>query len=133
MTRVSLLMGDDSKDGHGETESLLVEVNVTLKGLEKAYKKGARKLGYDFEVKAASEYGKRKLSKKVFEKLKELGWSVPAGFERCGRVLDTDTYADIWIFLAKLGDPELEVYVQTPDGIDELPIGGYALFGNDED
>lgn len=133
MNRISLLMGDGSKDGHGETESLLIEVNVTRKKLEKAYKKGARKLGYDFEVKAASEYGKRKLTKKVFKKLKELGWPVPAGFERCGLLLDTDTYADIWIFLAKLGNPELEVYVQTPDGVDELPIGGYALFCDDED
>ena len=132
VNRISLLMGDESRDGHGETESLVLDTNRTRKELEKAYKKGARKLGFDFELKAANEYGTRRLAKPVFEALKKLGWPVPEGFEKT-RELDTDIYADIWIFLAKLGDPKLEVYVQTPDSVEELYIGGYALFGEEKD
>lgn len=128
MNRISLLMGDESKDGHGETESLVLDTNRTRKKLEKAYKKGARKLGYDFELKAAHEYGNRRLAKPIFDALKKLGWPVPEDFEKT-RELNVDIYADIWIFLAKLGDPKLEVYVQTPDPVKELYIGGYALFG----
>ena len=122
MNRISLLMGDESRDGHGETESLVLDTNRTRKELEKAYKKGARKL------EAANEYGERRLAKPIFDALKKLGWPVPEGFEKT-RELDTDTYADIWIFLAKLGDPGLEVYVQTHDPVGKLYIGGYALFG----
>lgn len=132
MNRISLLMGDASKDGHEETEALVIDTNRTRKELEKAYKKGARKLGHDFELKVANEYGKRRLAKPIFDELKRLGWPVPEGFGKT-RELDTDTYADIWIFLAKLGDPKLEVYVQTPDPVEEIYIGGYALFGNEED
>lgn len=131
-TRLALLVGDESKDGHGETEHVHIRINCTVKQLNNAYKKGAVKLGYDFELKAASEYGKRRLDKAVFDKLKELGWKVPKGFA-LKRTLDVDIYVDIWIFLAKLGRPGLTVETPKIGEVTEWPIGGYALFGDEED
>ena len=129
--KIELLLGDPEDDGHGGVEGVLLDVNVSKKQLVDAYKKGAEKLGYDFEVKAASEYGKRRLDKYVFDELKDLGWTVPRGFALT-RQLDVETYVDIWLFLAKLGCPKLVVKKPVAREPEELYIGGYALFETED-
>lgn len=99
----------------------VVNVNVSVKKLETAYKRGAKRLGYDFELFEGCV-----LAKPVFNKLKALGWTSPKGFANT-REMDVETYIDIWIFIAKLGDAQLSVKVPKVEQVKKLHIGGYAL------
>lgn len=127
--KVSLYVGDSCNDGHGRIERLLVDVNVTYAQLTKAYKKGTKKLGLDFELKVANEYSGKVLNEGIHKKLTSLGWVAPNTFKK-KRELDPELYFDIWIFLAKLGNAGLVVNVK-PRRIREMYIGGIGLFGEE--
>lgn len=132
MNKITFLVGDDAGEGHAMTERVEVETNFNATKLIKAYKKGAKKLNYDFEVKAASVHNKKKLPKSVFDVLIDSGYVATKRFAKT-RELDVDTYVDIWCFIAKLGDSKLRFRTPSDEEPNELPIGGYALFGGDGD
>ena len=125
MPVVRLIVGDYDGEGHERTTGRTYEVNCTVKQLERAYKKGAKLINYDFELKVANEAGKEKLPKKVLTTLVEHGWMPSADLAKT-RELDVDAYVDIWLFLAKLGNPKLEIKDSSVPA--ELPIGGYGLY-----
>lgn len=126
MPVVHLIVGDYDNEGHEKTETRTFEVNCSAKQLNNAYKKGAKRINYDFELKVANEVGKEKLPKKVLAVLVEHGWS-PRTVLAHNRELYVDDYVDIWLFIAKLGNPKLEAKPVTSVR-DEIPIGGYGLW-----
>jgi hypothetical protein len=120
-TILSLLMGDPSGDGHGQTGTLLLLSNLSAKEVEKAYKKGAKKLGIDVRKDVAAQFEDRTISASDLQKFKDAGmaWEGDADF------LWTDSYAKLFLFTVKVGDPTFE-YQEVKDATVE--IGGYGLF-----
>lgn len=126
MPIVRLIVGDYDHEGHEKTETREYEVNCSAKQLNNAYKKGAKRINYDFELKVAYEAGKEKLPKKALALLVEHGWAPDTAMVNT-RELDVDDYVDIWLFVAKLGNPKLEAKPSTSVRSD-IPIGGYGLW-----
>lgn len=133
---VELLMGDPSGDGHGRARSFYIRTNLTIKQIEAAFKKGAKKVGLDIS-KCCEDYEDGSLTKEQLEILKEAGWDP----ENCwnykyakehGQLdldesfsLSTDEFADIYIFTVYQGNQNFEHEELNSEQID---IDEYRLF-----
>lgn len=60
---IELKLGDWSHDGHGITESIYISSNISTLKLKKAYKLGAKILGFDFSEIVARNYEDSKIKK----------------------------------------------------------------------
>lgn len=140
---INLVMGDWSDDGHGKTDTVTIVCNLDKKALALAYKAGAKKLRVDVSKTVAEEYESATLSKADWKKFAAAGMTLQQLFEHpyfrkeaesglkdrnmeyIG--LDTDAFARLWLFTAKLGNPKFE-FAFTRDDQVSINIGGYGLF-----
>jgi len=131
MQRISLLMGDDSNDGHGRTNLYYIQSNFSPTEIGNAYKLGVEKLGFDFIKEIAVKYDDSDLSKEIFDKLIEGGVAVPLDIDlnEDGSVfLDSDVYALFYLNIAKFGNKKLKFF-PVNGRTNVIDIGGYGLFG----
>lgn len=132
MYTTKLVMGDWSDDGHGKTEDIVIKSNLTSKQLEAAYKKGVKKLGFDFSEVCCADYEDSEVPEEYQEKLLKAGLAdyLPEDqLEGDGNWFDdfyTDHYMWVWMFIAHLGDPSL-VWENAKE-VNSINIGGYGLF-----
>ncbi len=131
---ISLVLGDWSHDGHGHTDTVVILSNLTNKQIESAYKKGTKKVGFDFIKDVASDYEDSKISEEQLNKLISLGLK---GWDKVGDESDedalylyTEAYADIYLFIVKLGNEEFEYKILEGELNPEIHIGGYGMYGN---
>lgn len=151
MNIVTLEMGDPSGDGHQITHTIVIETNLTKGELIQAYAKGERQLGFEFAGLVANNYEDNVLPHPYFLKFKELGFDqglleeiesdeknvdsqspVIGDYGQIdedthGYALYQDTYVDLWLGIAKLGNPEF-TYTIKEDADVHISIGGYGLF-----
>lgn len=124
---INLVVGDASGDGHNIRETILVSSSLDKKRLEKAYEKGAKIACVDLQNDVCSEYEDSAITNDVCEKLKLVG--IDVDHEEGDEVeIDADFFAELYMRIAKLGDPELE-YDFPSVNIAEIDIGGYGLLG----
>lgn len=132
---VDLVVGDWSHDGHEKTNVVAVKINVTPNELRSAYENGTKEVGFDLTRDVAADYKDNVLSN---ERMKVL---VANGYDEftVERVeydndssdytgdyrLRVDSFVDVWLFIAKLGDPSLTYEIVNNDSVN---IGGYGLF-----
>lgn len=137
--RFKLVVGDWSSDGHEKTEDVYFMINVkTVKDVEKAYAVGTKKLGFDLKNDCCAEYEDNKISDDQVVKLKASGIDLKAAFnfddadddpdEEDFQFMDPQTFAHLYMFIAKLGDPKLEFTQVNTDRIERINVGGYGLF-----
>lgn len=135
-TRVKLLVGDYSGDGHNITQDYYVLTNLSCKQVQSSYKEGTKKIGFNFSNEVCRNYEDGSISKDKWAKLKEFGY-VPRSYDGeefeleenvagDGFTLDSQTFADIFMFICKLGNPTLEYKFVEEDN--SINIGGYGLF-----
>lgn len=131
---INLMMGDPYADGHGKSEVTMIESNLNVKDLLKAFKAGSKKIGVDFD-EIASDYEEDKLTNEdhdkfvahgfSFDKVSEFDWT-DEDDEYYALRLDTDLFAELYLFCVKVGRPDFEYKViRSKNNID---IGGYGLF-----
>ncbi len=133
---ITLTLGDWSHDGHSQTEVITVKCNVDKKDLEKAYKKGTKKVGFDLTEDVCADYEDGSVSDEVIEKLRDAGIK-PEDFAEKGDAddegwslaYDYEAFAGLWMRIAQLGDPDLK-YEVAPTNPNNINIGGYGLFGS---
>ncbi len=130
MYRIDLYLGDCSNDGHGKTEIYKIESNLSLKDLQKAYRKGSKILGFDFITSVATDNEDNNLSKKRLEKLVSFGYVKPKGYKNNNVELDTDSYSDIILFICSLGNDLFCYNLYDEDYVEHFFVGGYGLFKN---
>ena len=135
LNRISLVIGDESGDGHEKTEDIDIWCSLTTKGLQDAYKKGAKKLGFDFTDTVARDYEDNRLSKDRYDKLTKLGLKLDYELELYdkdneeeGYCIEQITYAEITMFICSIGSPGLVYKFIENDYFDRWHIGGYGLF-----
>lgn len=139
MEIIRLIVGDWSDDGHGKTDVIRIKSNLSQKKLAKAYDKGTKKVGYNFMNEVAAEYEDGTISHNQYTRLKELGfdkYEIETSFwydKKDKTPLDKRTYsispseyADLLLFICKLGDKSFE-YEEVEDDSDSWTIGGYGL------
>lgn len=103
---ITLVLGDPSGDGHGQSESINIASNFNANEITNAYKLGTKKLGFDFCNEVCSEYEDNLLNSRRWNKLKKLGYQNKVLEEEIslppkkGKVfLWTDSFTDIYLFI----------------------------------
>jgi hypothetical protein len=123
---MNLVIGDWSDDGHGKTDVNTISCSISNRALEKAYVKGTEIVGFDFSETVAVEWQDSSIPIEKVKRLEELGWiNRLEDADEESYSIYTDMFLDIWMFIAKLGDPSLQwEKVKNSD----VHIGGYGLF-----
>ncbi len=133
LTRVSLVIGDWSGDGHNMTEQIPVYLSHTGDSLTDAYKKGVEICGVDIAA-LLDDFEESTILSEDLRKLSKFGILAGWGFDteesltedyslRC----EYEMYAEMYLRVAKLSDPDnfhYEFDLETK----QQPIGGYGLF-----
>lgn len=125
--KISLVLGDWSDDGHGKTDIVTIESNFTPAKIKKAYKKGTELVGVDLTEDVCSEYEEHQMTPEHYEVFKASGVLGDLSDESWDRYLDSDTFAELYLWVAKQGNPEFE-YKIVPNSSASINIGGYGLF-----
>lgn len=129
---VTLTVGDWAADGHGRTHRVTIRTNLSAPELQRAYAGGTKIVGFDLKEEVARDYEDNLFPNEYLSKLIELGLPVGDIFgdvpeeELVEYGLDYDTYWMVWLFIAKLGAPQL-AYRQVLEG-SNVNVGGYGLF-----
>lgn len=129
---INLVMGDWSADGHSQTSTTTILSNLEKADVEKAYKAGVKKTKVKFAEEVAADYEDGCISLAIVEKLAPFGFKISDYSEdeepdENGYSLWTEGYAEIWLWFAKLGNPDFR-YETTEDDSPNINIGGYGLF-----
>lgn len=124
MNVIDLIIGDYSGDSHDKKERYSIESNISLSALKRAYKRGTKKLGFDFIGSVAAEYEDNSLSENYVDILKSKGYDFT---DIDTDSLEEDIYLDIFLFIIKLGNDSFK-YKLKEESDDRWNIGGYGLF-----
>jgi hypothetical protein len=135
----TLTIGDIYYDGHNQTETFILESNLSLLEVENTYKKFRDKSGIAFEDGNGgidkysllfNEYEDRSISDDAFDKL--INYGVGLDFIYDTNYLGTDEFIKLFINCLKVTNPELELKVfNMPNFADIDPTinaMGYGLF-----
>lgn len=130
---IDLVIGDWSGDGHAKTTTVTILSTHSRSALDEAYKLGVKVTGVDLSAEVAHEYEDNVIATEILEKLEAHGLDKKKvldddgfGNDEIGYGLWPDSFADIWLFIAKVGDPDFRYKrTQKPAGI---RIGGYGLY-----
>lgn len=134
---ITLTVGDWSHDGHSKTEVVTVRCNIDKKNLEKAYKNGTKKVGFNLTENVCADYEDMSVTPEIIKKLKDAGINSEDFIENESDEGDDDNcwsfaynceaFADLWMTIAKLGDPDIK-YELCEDNDTNINVGGYGLF-----
>lgn len=123
---IELVTGDSSGDGHKLTESFNIVCNLEEEALMKAFKKGEKKLGIEFE-EAMSNFPAKNLPEEMVEILSEEGIPLDdVEFYKGEYFLNISNYYDIWLAIAQVGNEKMKW--SHNNYVRRLVIGGYGLF-----
>ncbi len=118
---IRLVRGDPSGDGHGRTSTHSFRSSLTPDEVRQAYRKGVGIVGFDLIQEEINTNGNRfKLKPEYREAMKTHGYVSDVDVDW----IDSETYIDIYLWIAKLGNPNLEVQWFTEPRYD-IDIGGY--------
>lgn len=124
---IQLVMGDWSDDGHGKTETVRIRSNLPALELQAAYLKGVEITGVHLTSSIASEYEDSIFPQEAIDSLAKFGVNPESYLEEYEDdwIVTAETFHWIWLFIARIGNPELE---WEEFRADTLNIGGYGLF-----
>lgn len=136
---VTLVVGDWSNDGHGQTSTLQIESNFNSRKIEKAYQKGTKLVGVDLDEDVACDYEEPYMSRTQLEAFEKAGITTKewAGVESdmlfddddVDRItMNKDTYVRLYCLIVKLGDPKFEFSFIPYNQVESVNVGGYGLF-----
>ena len=128
---IKLVVGDWSDDGHGKTEEFVIESNLTVKQVEKAYAKGAKKLGVDLKREVAVDFDTPVISKATLLKFYGQEKKIPDFYDLSedskNLFIDPLAYTELYLLTIKAGEPKFK-YKFVDDRDNVVNIGGYGLF-----
>lgn len=125
MHTVNLVMGDWSADGHGMTETITIKCNVSRDELVEAYKVGSLTCGVDLKAEVACDYDDSSFPVDIIEKLEACGFNSEGLVEEGDAFIEPELYWNVWMFIAKLGNPAIEFDEVAGQ---DIKIGGYGMF-----
>lgn len=135
---ITLLLGDPSGDGHGKSETIVINSNLNATDIGLAYKKGSKELGFDLVSDVCSDYEDNFIPKDIFDILVKNGMEYDlsdyeikqledADADSRGINIYTDEYLNIYFFIVFCGNKDFEYELTKYPVID---IGGYGLYGS---
>lgn len=134
---ITLSIGDWSKDGHNQSDEVIIETDLTAKQLDAAYKKGVKIVGVDLVKDCCHEFEDNTISVSDAIKMLEAGVFELAGWDGIdAETIESeegikDVFSDGWETLyfafCKIGNPKFK-YKKHKDDRQVLRIGGYGLY-----
>lgn len=133
---LQLRLGDPYADGHGVTGEVFIECNKDSVAVMNAYYEGKEALGIDLSENICRDYEDSSISAEDVAKLREAGLDIEDEMLRADDYnpeeddpddykLNEESFAEIYLFIATKGDPEIE-WKHT--SIEFIEIGGYGLY-----
>ena len=128
--RIDLIVGDWSGDGHGKSQTVVINSNLPKGELMAAYQAGTKLVGFDLGCDVCEEYEDNRMKREYKTKLLDLGFRnfYDDDPEEDTCYVDQDIFTQIFLFICKLGNPSFEHQLIKSDSY--LYIGGYGLFGS---
>jgi len=131
--RLVVVVGDVGGEGYNRSARIPVCSNVGIRALESALARGEKKARLKFRESVAADYGDRTLSWGDIKLLKDAGIELPKAIfeDRTSRgvLLTPETFVDLALQIARLGNPSLKAERVSEPALPELALGGYGLFG----
>ena len=127
---INLIIGDWSDDGHCQTEQVTIKSNFNKVWINRAYKNGCEKLGFDWCQKAATTFEDPYINEECVSILREVfedNTLLEDGYNNEEYLLTPDSYLDIYLRIVKFGDSSFK-YEIVSDTNEQINIGGYGLF-----
>jgi hypothetical protein len=126
----SLVIGDWSDDGHGKTRTVEVESKFSSQEFIAAFQKGIKQIDpkcNGHELPICQNYQDSKVPIEFVAGLRKCGLNPDDYLEYYNGTYGiwSDTFANLWLAIAKLGNSELEYEIVHGHSI---RIGGYGLF-----
>ena len=152
---IKLVLGDCSGDGYEKTEAIIIKSSHAEDDLNKFYKRGVKKIGFDLAKDVCTEYEDNSISAKHIAMLKAAGYKTEietnnnsddpdwdcevcecnpcecVGEEKLennnsGSLYSQD-YFDVYLFFLEVGSGGTFKYEEVPDNTSRIDIGGYGL------
>lgn len=124
MYKFKLPIGDWFNDGHGKCDFYIVECNKSVEEVRDIHFQIESMLGINIH-KICSEYEDNTIRDEAYEKLKSLGFKDWDDYpEESYGWVSSDIMAELWMFLLRTVDPNLNIYI-VDDKIPMLPFYGY--------
>ena len=129
----TVTVGDWSYDGHGKTDTHLINSSLSKDDMEKAYKAGCELIGFDMVETLCEGYEEGSIEKKTVEAFASSGLDLLALADKW----DREEYAEhgvlavsglwvaMWLHICKLGAADLVAFHITKANVN---IGGYGLW-----
>lgn len=128
---INLVVGDWSHDGHGKTQLVTIRSSLSGTEIEEAYKNGVKIIGFDLIECVAANYEDSGIDAEYERKLRaagvDLDSTVEKTYDRTEWSLWTDSYAELYLFFVKTGNPDFKFEFLNHDE-SNINIGGYGLF-----
>lgn len=130
---VTLVVGDWSRDGHEKTDTISIESNLSPKDIEKAYKKGTKKIGVDLSKTIVADYECNVMSSADVAKFVAAGFDLQEFLgayyeinEDGSLELGVDEFVDLYLFVVKTGNADF--ISKRIEPYSNINIGGYGLY-----
>lgn len=133
MYLIQMVVGDWANDGHGQTETLVIESNLSRGEIEKAYKKGVKDFGLDVSAELCCGYENGSVSREVYKRFEMID---PDFADKYAENVDDGEGEEIgiwhreftamWLMVAQCGNPDLTW--KFSDAVETINIRGYGLF-----
>ena len=127
-----LELGDPHDDGHGKYDKILLESNVPVTVVQRAYKDSCKKTKISFnhnedytgenrhftiadEYRIATEYDEPHLYKKTYDILQKFGLTenFPCDLDEPSKdgdyFLHVDSFVELWIWFVQLSNPKIKL------------------------
>ena len=121
MSFINLVVGDYSGDGHDKRETITIRSNKEADETRYAFEQENETVQLE---QYCSEFEDQEFPTALISKYVSTDLYVVDPDEEFSE-MDLDTFAEIWMGMARAGDPELVLSVEN---IPEIFIGGYGLF-----
>jgi len=128
--RIDLILGDPSGDGHGKSQTVVINSSLSKHELLAPYQAGTKLVGFDFINEVCEQHEDCRMKREYKTKLLELGFPdfYEDGFDQDTCYIDQELFAQIFLFICKLGDTLFEYQIVESNSY--INIGGYGLFGS---
>ena len=130
---IDLVIGDWSKDGHEQSETITIKSNFNTIWIKRAYEQASAILGFCFINESATEYEKPFVPEYVYNKLitvfdKDIiDELIIYEDDEEYRIDSTDNYLALYLMIIELGEPDFK-YKILGENNESIKIGGYGLF-----
>lgn len=131
MNSYSLIVGDWSHDGHGQTETYFIDTDASLHDISEAYDAGVTIFGVNI-MHEFENYEQCEITEELYTAIQThlpklaSDWCLEGEYTaETVEGMHPDAYVDLYLAIVKLGNPNISISRAFPKS---LSIGGYGLF-----